>query len=693
MSSPSRHQRAFVLAVTAAGAVVAVALVATARPAAIGDPVVLAIVGLVVLGELTSVSIPRRGSVQGLIFSTTFIFALLLYGGPALAALTAAVASILGDLVRRLEWDRVAFNAAQYVLVFSVGGVVLAALGYEPGMLVAPLAVSGLLPVVAAGAAMLVVNNGLVAIVIALGEQASPVQVLAHDLRFNLASGGVLLALAPIVVIIASHSLLLIPVLLVLGFTLHRGTQALVERELAARRDPLTQLPNRLLFHESIDWAIDEAAKGQRFAVFLLDLDRFREINDTLGHGAGDRVIVQASEQLRAALPEAVTLARVGGDEFGVLLPDASEPHITAVTRAIKAAFSKPFAIDGLPLSIGVSAGLVHYPDHGQDADTLMRRADVALYLAKERHSDLETYHPDRDRHSHRRLALISDLQAAIEKGQLHLHYQPKVDAIDGVVTGVEALVRWRHPEHGNVPPDEFIPLAEATGLIAPLTHQVLTEALKQCARWRQAGFALDMAVNLSAQNLHEPGLYDKVETLLRESEVEPSWLDLEITESTVMTDPEHALTVLDELAGLGVRLTLDDFGTGHSSLTYLRRLPVSQVKVDRSFVTGVALNDEDATIVRATVYLAKSLNMEVVAEGVEDPEAWTMLTRLGCDRIQGYLVAKPMEAHDLTMWLFDRLAPVTGERIGRFAVVPPPVASGDEPRPVARIQEFRSRS
>jgi diguanylate cyclase (GGDEF)-like protein len=692
MSTPSQRQRIFVLAVAAAGVAVATGLVRSGSPARLDDPVLVALVGLVLLGELTSVSIPRRGSAHGVVFSSTFYFALLLYAGPAVAALTAAGTSVIGDVVRRLEWDRVAFNAAAYLISVAAAGAALGALGYEPGMLVAPVVGRDLLLVAAAAGSLLAVNNALLAVVIALGEQASPLRVLAQDLRFKLTSGGVLLALAPVVVIIANHSLLLIPVLLVLGLRAapgHRGPRA--ERELAARRDPLTKLANRLLFQESIDWAIDEADGQGRFAVFLLDLDRFREINDTLGHGAGDRVIVEAGERLRAALPEEAILARVGGDEFGVLVPAATEPDLAEVTRALDGAFSSPFVVDSLPLSVGVSTGLVHHPEHGQDAETLLQRADVALYVAKEGHKGLETYHADRDRHSHRRLTLISDLQAAIENGQLHLHYQPKVDALDGVVTGVEALVRWRHPEHGPVSPDEFIPLAEATGLIGPLTEQVLTEALEQCALWRRSGFALDMAVNLSAQNLLEPGLCDKVASLLEAWEVEPGWLDLEITESSVMTDPEHALAVLEELAGLGVRLTIDDFGTGHSSLSYLRRLPVSQVKIDRSFVSGAGVNPEDAAIVQATVYLAKSLNMEVVAEGVEDAEAWTMLTRLGCDRIQGYHIAKPMEAQNLTLWLVEHLTAGTGARIGRHALVETPLARAEDARPVAQIQDFRS--
>jgi diguanylate cyclase len=327
------------------------------------------------------------------------------------------------------------------------------------------------------------------------------------------------------------------------------------------------------------------------------------------------------------------------------------------------------------------------YPEHGQDPEVLIQRADVALHLAKEGHTGIETYSPERDQHSHRRLSLVNDLRRAIEDRQLFVQYQPKVDALSGEVVSVEALVRWRHPEHGMVPPDEFVPLAERTGLIQPLTDQVLELALMQCALWRRAGFDFHVAVNLSAQNLHQPSLSDSIERLLRRYSVEPKDLELEITESTVMAEPEEALEVLGQFHEMGVRLTIDDFGTGYSSLAYLRQLPVHEVKIDRSFVRDVTRSADDATIVRATVYLAKNLGLEVVAEGVEDAESWTMLTRLGCERVQGYGISVPREAQDLTVWLFDHLAAPAEDGRRRRAVVPTPLdgaATSEVVRPIS---------
>jgi EAL domain-containing protein (putative c-di-GMP-specific phosphodiesterase class I) len=308
--------------------------------------------------------------------------------------------------------------------------------------------------------------------------------------------------------------------------------------------------------------------------------------------------------------------------------------------------------LEGLALDVEASIGLAVYPDHGGDADELLRHADIAMYIAKETHAGFVLFDPRQDQHSPRRLALLGELRRGIEQGQLVLHYQPKVDAHPGQVLGVEALVRWQHPQHGLVPPDEFIPLAERTGLIAPLTHYVLDAALCQCRVWRQAGHELSVAVNVSARRLLDLEFPDEVASLLARWHVPARLLVVEITESAIMTDPQHALQVLSRLYDMGVQVAIDDFGTGYSSMAYLKNLPVHELKIDRSFVAQMTSSNRDAIIVRSTVDLGRNLSLRVVAEGVEDQGTWRELDALGCDVVQGYYISRPVPADDLLSWL-----------------------------------------
>ncbi len=329
-------------------------------------------------------------------------------------------------------------------------------------------------------------------------------------------------------------------------------------------------------------------------------------------------------ERLRAALRQVDTVARLGGDEFAVLLPRiAAAEGATAVAEKLRATFDEPFLLEGLTLDVEASIGVALYPDHGSDPDELLQRADIAMYVAKETHAGFVLFDPRLDQHSPRRLALLGELRRAIDHQQLVVHYQPKVDAQSGRVLGVEALVRWQHPEHGLVPPDEFIPLAERTGLIGPLTHYVLDAALRQCRAWQHAGHELSVAVNVSARRLLDLEFPDEVATLLARWEVPARLLVVEITESTIMADPTRALEILSRLHDMGVQLAIDDFGTGYSSMAYLKNLPVHELKIDRSFVTHMTSNTSDAVIVRSTVDLGRNLGLRVVAEGVEDQTTW----------------------------------------------------------------------
>jgi diguanylate cyclase (GGDEF)-like protein len=427
--------------------------------------------------------------------------------------------------------------------------------------------------------------------------------------------------------------------------------------EYQALHDPLTELPNRALFSERIQYALYDAhEEGREAAVMLMDLDRFKEINDTLGHHCGDLLLQELGARLKSALRETDTVARLGGDEFGVLLPSMSDRRVVnEVVERIRTVVEEPFNLMGLPLAIETSIGVSIYPDHGGDVDTLMQRADVAMYLAKSTNSLFEIYDEEHDQYDPGRLTLVGELRRAIDEHELVVYYQPKAILGNGDVDGVEALVRWQHPERGLLPPDEFIPLAEHTGLIGPLTLYVLDQALERCRGWRDDGINLSVAVNLAMRNLLDIAFPDRVAELLDKWRLSPATLELEITENTIMADPVRALSVLGRLHEMGVKLSIDDFGTGYSSLAYLKRLPVDAVKIDKSFVLGMAGDDNDGAIVRSTIDLARNLGLDVVAEGVETSEIWTELRDLGCDLAQGYLISRPISGDQLTAWLQQR--------------------------------------
>jgi diguanylate cyclase (GGDEF)-like protein len=426
------------------------------------------------------------------------------------------------------------------------------------------------------------------------------------------------------------------------------------ENQFQAFHDSLTELPNRTLFRDRVEQAILQARReDSKFALLIMDLDRFKEINDTLGHRNGDLVLQAIGPRLRGVLRDVDSIARFGGDEFAVLLPGAANPDAAVrVAEKIATTLSKPFMLKGLTLDVEASVGISLYPEHGNDVDTLIQRADVAMYQAKEQHAGYEVYAADRDQYTPKRLALLGELRRALENKELVLFYQPLADIRTGKVTGVEALVRWQHPEHGLTFPDDFIPLAEHTGLIRPLTLYVLNEALRQSYEWQQQGIDLEVSVNLSARNLLDSELATDIEKLLDTWGVKPSSLKLEITENTIMVDPPKALEVLTKLRELGVGLAIDDFGTGYSSLSYLRKLPVDEIKIDRSFVMNMPQSENDQQIVRSTIGLSRNLGLKVVAEGVETKDIWRDLAHLGCDMAQGYYLTRPIPASDLAQWL-----------------------------------------
>lgn len=423
--------------------------------------------------------------------------------------------------------------------------------------------------------------------------------------------------------------------------------------------DTLTGLPNRILLVDRLEQAINTASfERSKIAILVVDIDRFKDINDTLGHSTGDRVIRQIAQRLRKIIPEPNTVARLGGDEFGIILKKfGTKEDAAEVVQTIKETLQVPLKLEGVRLDIDASIGITLYPEHGKDAQILLQRADVAMYQAKQKHCGFIMYTTTLDRCNTRRLTLMGELREAIINNELVAYYQPKIDIKTGKIKELEALVRWKHKVHGLVQPDDFIPMAEQTGLIKQLTLWILHESLMQCAKWNDEGFELRVSVNLSANDLMDVELPETITRTLNAHNVPPEKLLLEITESAVMLDPNRALEVLTNLSTLGVRLSVDDFGTGYSSLSYLSKLPVSELKIDKSFVMGMENNSNNTVIVQATIDLGHNLGLEVVAEGVETASSISLLQPLGCDTLQGYYFTKPLSAQEFNTWRSQNIA------------------------------------
>jgi diguanylate cyclase (GGDEF)-like protein len=422
-----------------------------------------------------------------------------------------------------------------------------------------------------------------------------------------------------------------------------------------AYEDGLTGLPNRAMFNEQLEQAVRIARRAaQPLAVLLFDMDRFKAINDTLGHPVGDQALREVGGRVRAALRDSDVVARLGGDEFAVLLATGSSEHaFRVVADKILKALEDPLVIEGQPMDIAASIGIARFPEHGEDAASLMRAADVAMYAAKRGKSGFAIYDPAHDERRQEFLTLLGELRRAVEAGELVLHYQPKMHLAQNRVTSVEALVRWRHPQRGFVPPSEFIPFAEQTGYISSITRWVLGEAIEQCGRWQRAGLEIRMCVNISARDLRsEDSLVQYVWAALIAADVPPGMLCLEITESGLMDDPRSAQATLRKLRDLGIATSIDDYGTGYSSLAYIKQLAVNELKIDRTFVAGMEADERNAAIVRSTIELGHNLGLAVVAEGVETAHELEQLRRFGCDMVQGFHFARPMAAEALEAWL-----------------------------------------
>lgn len=496
--------------------------------------------------------------------------------------------------------------------------------------------------------------------------EALPVLAVPLPLTLTLSSVGVLVYgnladINAVAVALAGATIVVALLRLALGF---REIRALAESRRQAVTDELTGLPNRRYFYERLSRELSTAeAVEAPLTLLVADLDGFKELNDTLGHHAGDLLLQQIGPRVLDALRDTDTLARLGGDEFAVFLPSCDGEAAVAAVKRIEAVLDEPFMVRGLNIHVEASIGVATFPDHADDVDTLLRRADVAMYQAKKERTGWEVYAPERDLHSRDRLGLLGELRVAIAKRELELHYQPKVDLSSGEVPGVEALVRWHHPTRGLLGPGQFIPLAEHTALMRPLTLLVLDMALAQSRQWREAGLDLSVAVNLSAPDMLDTGLPGAVQELLTRWGVPPQRLNLEVTENVFMADPNRMIDVLTALKHIGVTLSLDDFGTGSSTLSYLKRLPLDELKIDKSFVMAMEHSRADEVIVRSTTELAQRLGLRVVAEGVETAAVLGLLERGGCQEAQGFFLQRPVPAAQIQPWIARRAENVTSSK------------------------------
>jgi len=634
-------QRTFVIATATAG----IALVAWALAREAGtlvenaDATLLLLAAAVLAAELFPLDVPSRD--EQVTFSTPFAFALLLDRGTATTVIVVPLMLLIADTIRRRRAERTLFNVGQYAICYALAGGVLGALGAGPGGGVRP---EDLPALAASGAVFMLVNTVLASAPPAFAHGATLSEEVRSDLGFQAWSTAVLVSLAPIVLIVVQQEPGLFPLIALPLAAIQLGARQAKINQHRARHDPLTGLPNRVLLQERVAASLAQARRrGETVAVLLLGLDAFNEVNQTLGHGYGDLLLREVARRLDEAGRDQDLVARFGGDEFAVLtVPLTGMDEAERLAHELLEALRPQAHLGGIALDVRATVGIAVHPRDGDDAELLLVRAAMALHAGKQDGRPVLVYDHASDDHTPERLALAGELRHAIEAGQLLLSYQPKLDLRTGAITGVEALVRWRHPQRGVLMPDQFIGLAERTGLVRPLTHWTLEEAADQQMRWSAQGVDLTIAVNISARAL-TPDLPGAVAALVTSHP--GARLEIELTETLMIEGASDAMAVVDALAATGVRLAVDDFGTGYSSLAYLKHLPVRELKIDRGFVTAMDTDAGDRAIVRATVDLGRRLGLDVVAEGVESETVLENLRALGCHFAQGFAVGRPMDA------------------------------------------------
>ncbi len=601
--------------------------------------------------------------------SWAFALALLILPAPLAAIIGMAIASVLGDLAHNKSPLRLLFNAAQTSLSLSLAALVLIASG-ELGTIASdrPLSPLWFAAIALAGIVMFVVNGTLTCAVMALHAKSSVVEMVRRGVFMNLTSDGSLVALAPVFVVVASRSVLLLPLVVVVALFVHRNTRAALASEHAANHDVLTELWNRRAFTARFAEALENRDLTDRCGLVLIDLDDFKDINDRLGHHVGDAVLTEVGARLRTLYRPGQVIARLGGDEFAILdTHSVDEGGLLRWAEAVRASLERPFMSAGFPVVSAASIGVAMWPDHGRDDAQIFQAADLAMYGAKKTGNAVQMYKDATVGGATGRLDLLTELQRAMERSELEMWFQPQIDLATGTPIAMEALVRWHHPRHGLVMPVDFVPLAEHTELIVALTEYVLDHSIAAAQRWQRTHPAVRVAVNASARNLHDLGFPKTVARVLERYRYPGTLLELEITENTVLSHPEKLSAVLAAMEPMGVRLCIDDFGTGYSSLTSLRDLPVGTVKIDRSFVRDMTVQTGDEAIVRGIIDLAHNLGLVTVAEGVDSAAASQRLMDLGCDIIQGYLIARPMPLAEAIVWLdrWPQLDDRTNEPVG----------------------------
>jgi diguanylate cyclase (GGDEF)-like protein len=595
---------------------------------------------LVIGGELLPIAVPRRRGLAQVTISTAFAFAILLRFGVGPATVVYVASVVIAGRVERDAPVKVLFNAAQYALAMVAAAGVLAALGALPLMRITT---AELPAVLAAAGAFFIANHVLACAGAAMLAGVPVLGYMRDDLAFQMWTAGCLLAFGPAVIASSQASLALVGVCFMPMIGIYMGGRQAAFNSHRAYHDSLTELPNRAALTEQLQEVLVSAERErQEVTVMLLDVDDFKAINDTLGHEFGDVVLTEIARRLQGALYHGEMLARLGGDEFAMVVP-AGLVQAEAVARRLLAALDPTMEIDSLLLRTAASLGLAVFPQHGTSVRELLRHADVALYCAKASGAGFSAYAEEYDEYSIDRLALAAQLRRGIERDELVVHYQPKAPLRGGPTAAVEALVRWNHLQLGCIGPDGFIPLAEQTGLIKALTQRVLECALRQCALWRQEGLQVSVSVNVSTRSLVDHDLPAMIRASLAHFSLPASALQLEITESRIVADLGRTRRVLDEIRGMGVGIAIDDFGTGFSSLSQLQQLPIDEIKIDRSFVTGMKVNRNDAILVRSIIDLARNLGLKVTAEGVETESARCALCELGCDLAQGFHIGRPM--------------------------------------------------
>ncbi|WP_239127422.1 putative bifunctional diguanylate cyclase/phosphodiesterase [Asanoa siamensis] len=643
--------------------VAAVGLLLTLVTGAFADgvqhPAFWLLAGLAVIADARAfIATGRRGRPVIVCPSLCFSFAILLCWGLGPAIAVQAVAAAVVAWRMRLPVTRAVLMAAQFAVASTAAFGVLA-LGSEE--LLETINVGDALrdaaSVVGAAAVWLVTYQLLRAGAGLLARNAAPqnVQVLRPVPTYELLFIAALLLLAPVLAVTAYMSVAFVPLVFVPLYAVERMARLAAERDLMARRDPLTSLANRTGLAAAFARLRpngNEPAHDPGLAMLLLDLNRFKYVNDALGHEVGDRLLVAVGQRLRSAVPEDAVAARLGGDEFAVVAPVTTETDARRLAEAITEAMATPVKLEGLQVDITGSIGIALAPQDGTDFATVMRHADVAMYLAKQRGWPIQAYRAEDDHNSPERLALLSDFRHALQMGEVALHYQPQVDLAGGRVVGFEALLRWEHPTQGPIPPYDLLKIAEHTPVMRMITQRVIDEVVAQQARWLAAGVELRTSLNVSIPDLHGDEIVTQLSERLAHHKVPAELIQVEVTESALTADLAQLRATIEGLAKAGVAISLDDFGTGYSSLQHLRRLPLSEIKIDRSFVAGIAHNADDAVIVRSTVDLARALGFRVVAEGVENRYTARLLTEAGCDVAQGYLYAPAMPGDAVIRWL-----------------------------------------